>query len=168
MEKYKFRNYDKKFPLLYRREKYQIEKVLPKEVYIEHIGSTSVVGLRGKGLIDIIIGVSKSKINKIKIILIKSGYGFIPDAGNKNRLFFIKDYISKGKTRRVHLHLVEYGSKEWFGPIAVRDYLRTNKKEHQRYEKIKRKAVKIAKGGGEKYRKAKNKYLQKLTIEALN
>ncbi len=98
----------------------------------------------------------------------KSGYKFMPNDGNKNRLFFIKDYVSKGKTKRVHLHLVKYRSKEWFGPIAVRDYLRTNKKELQRYEKIKRKAVKIAKGEGEKYRKVKNNYLQKLTIEALN
>ncbi len=48
MEKYKFRNYNKKFPLLYRREKYKIEKILPKDAHIEHIGSTSVVGLEVK------------------------------------------------------------------------------------------------------------------------
>jgi len=167
MDKYKFRSYNKNSPSLYRREKNKLNVTLPKSIYIEHIGSSAVPGLGGKGLIDILMGASKSKIKKIKIILKKAGYEFRPNTGNKNRLFFRRDYTSKGKTRRVHIHIVPYKSKEWLEPIAVRDYLRNNKEEIRKYEEVKRKAVKLAKGDGEKYREAKDKYLKTLTKKAL-
>lgn len=155
MEKYKFRSYSKKFPLLFRREKLRLMNILPKGIQIEHIGSTAVPGLRGKGLIDIIIGIPKNKLSRIKNPLEKAGYEFRPNAGDKNRLFFRKDYSFRGKIRRIHIHLTKCISKDWLETIAVRDYLRNNKREAKRYEKIKRRAIKIAKGDGAKYRKSK-------------
>lgn len=167
MKKYKFGPYNKKFPLLFRREKLKLINILPKGIQIEHIGSTAVPGLRGKGLIDIIIGVPKNKLSRIKSYLEKAGYEFRPNAGDKNRLFFRKDYSFRGKIRRIHIHLTQYLSKDWLETIAVRDYLRNNKREAKRYEKIKRKAIKIAKGDGAKYRKSKKNYLRRLTEKAL-
>ncbi len=167
MGKYKLRLYNKDSPKLYKREETKLKKILPKNTNIEHIGSSAVVGLRGKGLIDIIIAVPKRKISKIKIILEKGEYEFRPNSGDKERLFFRRDYTSNGKTRRVHLHLTHYPSKTWLGTRAVRDYLRTHKEEAREYEEVKRKAVKKAKGNGETYRKVKNKYLKLLTKKAL-
>ena len=167
MEKYKFRPYNKDYPKLYERELRKLRNILPKNFLIEHVGSTAVLGLRGKGLIDILIAVPKSKINSTKRLLEKSNYEFRPNAGDKHRLFFRRDYISNNKTRRVHVHLTRYLSKPWCEMIAVRDYLRLNKKEAFRYEVVKRKAVKVAKGEGEIYRKYKSKYLASLSKKAL-
>ena len=51
MEKYKFRKYDPKFGELFKREKAKLKKIIPG-IKIEHIGSTAVPSLGGKGIID--------------------------------------------------------------------------------------------------------------------
>ena len=51
-------DYHPRWPIIYEEEKKQIEKKIGhKIVKIEHIGSTSVHGLGGKPIIDIITGV---------------------------------------------------------------------------------------------------------------
>lgn len=50
-QKYKFRKYDPKYPLLYKRERMKLRRILGKSPKIEHVGSTAVPGLGGKGLL---------------------------------------------------------------------------------------------------------------------
>jgi GrpB-like predicted nucleotidyltransferase (UPF0157 family) len=166
MEKYKFRPYNKNFPLLYKRESAKLKKLLPRVAKVEHVGSTAVKGLRGKGLIDIVIAVPKKSIFSVKNLLEKGGYEFRPGAGDKDRLFFRRDYPSRGKERRVHLHLTFFNSKDFIEMIAVRNYLRVYKSESKKYECVKRKAVKKAEGQGKIYRKLKDRYLKQLTKRA--
>lgn len=160
MEKYVFREYNKKFPELFKREKYKLKKILPK-AKIEHIGSTSVKSLGGKGIIDIIVGVSKNKISSTKNKLIKNKYNFKPKAGDKDRLFFERDYKYKN-IRRVHLQLTYLNSKTWKNAIKIRNKLKENKEISKQYEKTKKQAIKIAEGDGRKYRKNKGKFLKSL------
>ncbi|MEA3329527.1 MAG: GrpB family protein [Nanoarchaeota archaeon] len=65
-QKYKYRKYDKKYPELFRREKSKLRKILGKKPEITHVGSTAIPGLGGKGVIDILISVSKKQIIKTK------------------------------------------------------------------------------------------------------
>ena len=166
MEKYHFRKYDKKFPKLFQVEKARLKKIIVS-AKIEHVGSTAVQGLRGKGVIDIAVSVNKKDIHKVKNKLIKGKYVFLPRAGEKDRLFFERDYNYNGKTRRVHVHLTNQKSNIWKSMMAVRDYLREHPEEIDKYEKIKREGVKTCKGKGKIYRKHKNKYLNNLTKKAL-
>jgi len=168
MEKYEFRKQDKNFVLLYRRELTKLRKILPRRASIEHIGSSAVKGLGGKGLIDVVIAVPERGIGSAKNLLVKGGYKFIPDAGDKERLFFFRDYASKRGKRRVHLHLTPHNSKTFIGMVALRDYLIAHKDEARKYEEVKRKAVKIAKGNGKEYRRLKDQYLKRLTEKAVN
>lgn len=167
MEKYKFRKYNEHFPLLYKKEWAKLKKILPRYAKIEHVGSSAVTGLGGKGLIDIVIGVPKKRINFSKNLLENGGYEFRPDAGDKERMFFRRDYISKGKQRRVHLHLTFYNSKDLTEMVAFRDHLRANSDEARKYEELKRKALKKAKGNGKIYVKLKTPYLKRLTKKAI-
>jgi len=167
MEKYRFRRYGKDLPILYRRDLVALKKVIPKYASVEHVGSTAVKGLGGKGIIDIVIAVPKARISKAKGLLEAVGYEFRPDAGDKDRLFFKKDYVSRGKVRRIHLHLTYYNSKAFIEMVAVRDYLIMHKGEARKYEEIKRKAVKKAEGDGKVYKKLKNQYLKRLTRKAI-
>jgi len=161
MEKYKFRKYNKKFPDMFRKEKAKLKNILSK-ANIEHIGSTSIPNVGGKGIIDIMVSVPKKEINKIKKQLQREGYILKPKAGDKDRIFFEKDYKYNGKIRRVHLHLTTNNSNVWKNAIQFRDYLIEDKGERKRYETIKMKAVKISKGEGKVYRKYKEKFFKEV------
>jgi GrpB-like predicted nucleotidyltransferase (UPF0157 family) len=165
MQKYKFRPYNLKFLALYYREKAKLKKILPT-AKIDHVGSTAVPELGGKGLIDILITVKKKDIAKTKKSLEKNNYKY-KHIKDKERLFFQKDYKYKGKVRRVHIHLTFHNSYTWKSHIALRDYLRKYKKEAREYAKIKKQAVSAAKGEGKVYRKYKDNFLKKLTKKAL-
>ena len=71
-----------------------------------------------------------------------------------------------GKERRIHIHLT-LNNKFWKSFIAFRDYLRNHDNSRDKYAKIKKEAVKHAKGEGKKYRQYKDKFLEKLSKEAL-
>lgn len=167
MEKYRFRPYSKNFPLLYRKELAKLRRILPKNTIVEHVGSTAVKGLKGKGLIDIVIAVPKKNLKPVKILLEKGRYEFRPGAGTKERLFFRRDYVSKGKERRIHLHLTFYKSRDFVEMVAVRDYLRSHKDESRKYEELKRIAAKKAKGDGKVYVRLKTPYVMRLTKKAV-
>ncbi len=164
MEKYKFREYDKKFQELFKREKTKLRKIMPNS-QIEHIGSTAVKGLGGKGIIDILIAVPNEQINKVKNKLIKNKYKFGLTAGDKNRLFFEKDYKYNGGIRRVHIQLTSNNSNVWKKSIYFRDYLIKNKKEAKRYETMKLNAAKICEGEGKIYKEYKEKFFKELDKE---
>lgn len=162
MKKYAFREYNKDYISYFKKEELRLKKISPS-VKIEHIGSTSVPGLGGKGIVDVLIGANKKDMPKIKDRLQEEGYIFNPKAGDKNRLFFEKDYETLMKKRRVHLQLTSFNSKVWKDTLKVRDILRKNVSLRDKYAKIKKEAVKCAKGEGKKYREYKNNFLINLT-----
>jgi len=63
LKKYSFNKYSRKYKQFFNREKIKLKKIFPK-AEIEHIGSTAVFGLGGKGIIDIAISVPKNQIQK--------------------------------------------------------------------------------------------------------
>ena len=159
MKKYVFRRYSSEYQKFYKLEKMRLRKVL-KSAKIEHVGSTALAGLGGKGILDILIGVPKNKIRKIKEKLEDAGYEFRKSAGTPDRLFFRKDYSYKKSKRRVHLHLTAVNSKDWKDLISFRDYLKRHPEAVQQYEHIKKEAVRKAHGEGEIYRKHKQKFIK--------
>ncbi len=66
----------------------------------------------------------------------------------------------------MHVHLV-LSQKFWNSFIVVRDYLRNHNKERKEYARIKKEAVKHAKGEGKKYRRYKESFLEKVLRLAL-
>ena len=160
MNKYKFRNYSKKYPKLFEKEKQRLRKFLPKIVKMEHIGSTSVPNLKGKGIIDILIAIEKNNFNKVKEKLLEKGYIIIPHAGDKGRISFKKFYGILRK-RRVHIHLTFLNSKTWKETLKFKNNLLKNPELRKRYSEIKKQAVKKAKGKGQVYRDLKNNFMKK-------
>lgn len=160
-KKYVFLPYSPKYPSMFLNEKKKIEKVLGKNIRIEHVGSTSIPNLGGKGIIDIAIKSPKNKFSQLTKRLEKIGYRYNPaHPGDSRRRFLEKITNYSGKERRVHVHLCL--SQKYFNSFIIfRDYLKTNKKECERYAEIKKAAVKHAKGEGKKYREYKNKFLEK-------
>ncbi len=162
IEKYKFKPYDPKFKKLFVVEKRRIKKILPYAISIEHFGSTSVPGLGGKGIVDIIILVPQKYFQSSRKKLVENGYRFSEVGSHEERLFFDKNYKYRGKTRRVHIHLTFEGSNHFEDALVVREILKSDLKVRRDYVKLKKQASKLCKGDGKFYRSYKNPFLSGL------
>ena len=166
LKKYSFNKHSEKYKQLFNKEKSKLKKIFPR-AKIEHVGSSSVNGLGGKGIIDVAISVPKKEIRNTIKQLERNGYDFRPTGGDKERSFFQKIIKFKENERRVHIQLTHSNSKTWKSMLAVRDYLRKNPKAIKEYELVKKEAIKYAKGEGKKYREYKKSFLQKIEKWAL-
>ena len=114
MQKYIFKKYNPEFKDFFILEEGKINKVLSDfGIKVEHIGSTAIPGLGGKGIIDILIGSLPSDLLKIKVKLENWSYEFREKASYPDRLFFRIDYPYVTENRRVHIHLLEFNGEEW-------------------------------------------------------
>lgn len=165
-KKYSFKEYNSSYPKLFEKEKQRILKIIPYSE-IEHVGSTSIPGLGGKPIVDLMIVVPKKGIDSARCILEKNNY-FHPEKGSeKDRIFFQKDYGFLFWKRRVHVHLTYKNSLPYLRAISFREYMKRNLKEVKEYARIKKKGAELAKGNGQKYRDYKNNFLEKITKKAL-
>lgn len=162
MKKYVFKPYHENFPKLFNDERKRIAALLGTGAIIEHIGSTAVPGLGGKGIIDIAIAVKKENLSKVSQQLQSLGYEFRPTFSTPDRLYFIiyLPDIEEG-TRRYHVHLTYPENHEWKEFLSFRDYLRRHPEATQEYAKLKQKAAQEANHEGEQYRKLKKPMFEK-------
>jgi GrpB-like predicted nucleotidyltransferase (UPF0157 family) len=163
MSKYTFKPYNNLFPALFINEKERIACRLPQNVLIEHVGSTAVPGLGGKGIIDIAVAVDKSVMDSSKTTLQELGYEFRPSFSTPDRFYFII-YLPDPEEdrRRYHIHLTYPESKEWAELIGFRDYLLSNPETIKEYTELKKRAALEADQDGEKYRKIKAPIFEKI------
>lgn len=164
MKKYVFKPYNQIFPELFQKEKKRISHHIKGQ--IEHIGSTAVPGLGGKGIIDIAIAVDKKDMEEVSNQLQALGYQFRPKFSTPDRLYFII-YLPdpEEETRRYHIHLTYPENKEWEDFLNFRDGLRSNQKQMLEYAELKQKAASEAEGEGEKYRKMKEPIFKKSIVQ---
>lgn len=167
MQKYVFRKYIPEYRAFFTSEKRKIAKALGSTAKIEHVGSTAIPNLGGKGILDIAVGVSKSKFAEAKRKLEKTGYEFREKASYPERLFFRIDYPYKNRKRRIHIHLTKFNGQDWKEMIGFRNYFLKHPDAVEQYVKIKKEGVKKALGDGEKYRKHKEKFIQNILRKAL-
>lgn len=163
MKKYVFKPYSKIFPELFEKEKQRILAHVKTALLIEHIGSTAVPGLGGKGIIDIAIAVNKTCMESTSKQLQDLGYEYRPSFSTPDRLYFII-YLpdQEEENRRYHIHLTYPENNEWKEFIGFRDYLRHHPEELQEYANLKEQAAFEANHEGERYRKVKEPMFEKI------
>lgn len=162
--KYVFKKYDPYFPKLFLEEKERLGKALGEKVFIEHVGSTAVPGLGGKGIVDIAIGVEKNLFSKTWKSLKDLGYEFKPNAGTEKRLFF----QTKRENQVYHIHLTDISVDEWKRMLAFRNYLKTHPKEAKEYAEAKMKAAKESGQDKDTYMKIKEPVISRILNNALS
>ena len=162
MKKYVFKPSSKIFPELFRKEKERIASVLKDALAIEHVGSTAIPGLGGKGIIDIAIAVKKEEMDSAIKKLQSLGYEYRPTFSTPDRAYFII-YLPdpEEETRRYHIHLSYPESNDWKDLIGFRDYLREHPEEVLEYTEMKKKAALETDQDGTKYRKLKEPMFKK-------
>lgn len=165
MKKYVFKPYSDKFPALFDWEKKRILAVLDG-FSVEHVGSTAVPGLGGKGIIDIAIGAKREEFEHVKTALVGLGYEFRPSFSTPERLYFVLFLPDEEEgMRRYHVHVVEPEGAEWRQLVGFRDYLRLHPEVAQEYAEIKKAAALEADEDGKKYRQLKERAFKKFTRE---
>ncbi len=168
MKKYEYKPYNTAFPKLFEKEKERLSKYLLGKYKIEHIGSTAVPGLGGKGIIDIMIAVPKDQMEIISQQAQKAGYIFRPLASTETRLFLRTEYPEDfSKENAYHLHVTFLESADWREAIAFRDYLITHPEVLNRYSEVKSKAAQEANENTDKYKSIKGTVLKEIIQKAL-
>lgn len=103
---------------------------------IRHVGSTSVIGLAAKPVLDIdIVMADDNDLEKIREILEKHGYYFRGDLGIEGRFAF--GYGSSSFMRH-HLYVVKPQAQSYLDHIALREGLRADQNAITLYTQTKR------------------------------
>ncbi len=130
--------YDPSWPEIFAGEAWAIRQALGNVLIgIEHVGSTSVLGLASKPVIDIVVSVTLLAAGTAAIPALEAlGYNCRGENGIPGRLFFRKGLVEFKRTH--HLHLVEAGHEQWHSMLLFRDRLRSHPGDARRYEELKR------------------------------
>lgn len=131
---------------------------------IEHVGSTSVIGLSAKPIIDIDVVINdKSMLNDVICALGGIGYRHEGDLGVEGREAF--KYDGKDHLQRHHLYVCTKDSKELKRHIAFRDYLRSHPDTVREYSRIKEEGAAMYPQDIDGYIKHKSPFIEKIYKE---
>lgn len=140
------------------------EKQILKDIFgelalrIEHIGSTSVEGLKAKPIVDIAVAINNfNDIEKIKTRL-ESTY-ILKENSHSDEILLIKE---DSEITYFLIHVMRIDSKRYKDTIAFRDYIRNNYETMKQYENLKIElAIKYA-DDRKMYTKSKNDFIQEI------
>jgi len=157
------KEYDKRWPTLFKQEKNRLLSLFGSPLVIEHIGSTAIIGLSAKPTIDILLETPKN-LTRSQIINMMEQNGYIHMKEQKRHLMFVKGYTLEGLDEEsFHIHI---GSKdqEWlWDRLYFRDYLNENQVEAKRYELLKKELAAKYKYDRDGYTDSKSDYIERIT-----
>lgn len=156
------------FSQQFMKEKHRLEKVLGSGVQIEHVGSTAVPGLGGKGIIDILIGtVGGTSLTEIADKLVSAGY--FPDLDNDigNERIFLASREHDSTLGDYHLHVVHQGSAQWAEFVVFRDGLRADSMLRDEYDSLKQRLLQETHGDRRQYKQQKSAFIQHVLEQSM-
>lgn len=106
-------------------------------ISFEHVGSTSVVGLWAKPVIDIDIVIDDGKLPAIIEMLATIGYVHRGDLGIIGREAFGYNGEEKANLMKHHLYVCHKDSEEMRKHIALREYLKNSPEYCEKYSNVK-------------------------------
>jgi GrpB-like predicted nucleotidyltransferase (UPF0157 family) len=131
-------DYDPAWPALFEREAARVRSILGDRVRrLEHVGSTSVLGLAAKPIIDMVLAVPDSSDEPSYVPLMEAA-GYVVRIREPE---WFEHRVFKGPDTNVNLHTFTEGSPEIDRMVAFRDWLRSHDDERDLYERTKRDLV---------------------------
>ncbi|ASS50064.1 MAG: hypothetical protein A3D31_10860 [Candidatus Fluviicola riflensis] len=184
-----FSLYSTKWPLDFQERAETIRQAVGNlPITIDHIGSTSVVGLGAKPIIDILIGVEKEEdLDQLIRPMMVYGYTYFKKYEQEmpyRRLFVLlkpltelqpptiidlDDDYNSGElfTPVVNVHAIVKDTHHWTRHIAFRDFLREHPDVTKRYHQLKEQLSQQEFAHHLEYNNAKNNFVKELEQEAL-
>ena len=158
--------YDPAWPTRFEIERQRIQETLRQWLIgpVEHVGSTAVVSLAAKPVIDIIAAVETLENSRPAIKAAETlGYCYAP-----YRIESMHWFCKPSPAFRTHhLHLVPLDSERWVQSLAFRDYLRAHADIAADYEALKRSLAEKYEFDREAYTEAKGPFVTQVTGRAL-
>lgn len=131
--------YDKKWKEEFNKTKSEIIQYTNlKPNQIEHIGSTSINGIRAKPIIDILIGVDNlTALDKTFFKALQNAGFYRLKVERPNEIVCAKFTDETFEIKTHFIHLVELEKEKWNQMLFFRNYLNTNQDVKEQYEKLK-------------------------------
>ncbi|KKP68203.1 MAG: hypothetical protein UR66_C0007G0010 [Candidatus Moranbacteria bacterium GW2011_GWE1_35_17] len=164
--KYYLQNYDPNWIKKFDEIKLLLESLFgDKALKIEHIGSTSIFGMKAKPVIDVLVIVEKIEDfleQRERMTLL--GYQWGEDYIAPNTQIFFKMANDKSKTENIHI--CERNSLKEKQFLIMRDFFRTFPSKAKEYSILKEKNHALYPEDYPAYREAKSSFLEKMEQEA--
>ncbi|MBN6206807.1 GrpB family protein [Ralstonia pickettii] len=157
--------FNKEWAVLFEEEAEKIKYIFGENlISIDHIGSTSVAGLKAKPIIDIMPVVKNIYlVDQNNEEMQKLGYEPMGEFGIAGRRYF-----RKGQEKRTHhVHIFQEGSPDIKRHIAFRDYLRAHPNLRDRYGALKSKLAEQFPFDKESYINGKDALVKEIEAQAL-
>jgi len=115
---------------------------------VEHIGSTAVAGLPGKGIVDLGTEADPADIPAITAAMYELGFGAQPgpDPWPATRPMHVGSVIDRGVEYRIHFHVHPRGTGDLAKDLRFRDALRADPSLLEGYARVKQEIVDRAGG----------------------
>lgn len=166
--------YDRRWPESFRREREHLRSCLPIDLLgrIEHFGSTAVLGLAAKPIVDMLVEVTDLQATRDRIApaLESQGYDYFwrPTHGDDGPPFyawFIKRNPGTG-ARTHHIHMVEAHFAEHWDRLLFRDYLIEHPEVAKEYEGLKFRLASVSSHDRVAYTRGKTEFIVGITERA--
>lgn len=128
--------YDARWPRLFDATASELRRALGgAALEIHHVGSTAVVGLAAKPILDILVTIPDFQLGRsMADLLAGAGYEYRPDEDIPDRHFFRRH---RGTARTHHVSLAEPDSTHVVATLRFRDALREDAALAGQYERLK-------------------------------
>ena len=152
---------------VFTRVKNKLALVIADSSQIHHVGSTAVLGLDGKNILDILISAKDSEhMNELRDKLVAIGYFPSLNPSSRQEYIFLASRQEETGEGDIHIHLAVANTETHDDFLIIRDYLRSHNDEANQYSKIKYQYVKQANYDRSAYKKLKAAYVDKLLQRA--
>lgn len=147
----------------YREEEARLREALEGvAVDIQHFGSTAILGIRAKPILDIIAGVRRmDDVFERREQLRALGYEYVPGAGVPGHHVF-----GKNQPRTHLLHVVEHGGRDWTENLWFRDRLRADPALAAEYDALKARLAEAHANDRAGYTAEKSAFVQRIREQA--
>lgn len=158
-------NHEKEWEFEAQRTISRLHKILGSVARdIQHVGSTSILTIKAKPIIDIAVAVDNFKdVLALEAEFNNYGFYYRPNVNLKDQLLFAcgSYYDGRGDIQTHFIHVVLKNSMEWINYINFRDYLNKMPKVAKAYEdlKISLAAATPVDKGREQYLKGKHDFI---------
>lgn len=164
--KYTLQEYDLNWQNKFDEIKIHLSHVFKKKaIKIEHVGSTSIVGMKAKSLIDILVVIKKiESFDEEKEKMISAGYEWGDEYIGPNTLIFYK--IAKDGSKTENIHVCEQGSCHEKRFLVMRAFFRAFPEKAKEYSELKEKNFNLYQDNYPAYREAKDAFLGRIELES--
>jgi GrpB-like predicted nucleotidyltransferase (UPF0157 family) len=133
-------------------------------IRVEHIGSTSVPGCSGKGIIDLAVLYPMGSLSIARDVLDQLGFQHQggPEPFPESRPMRVACIKYDKRLFRIHAHVIESGSSEHYELLSFRNILRTSNSLRDKYEQEKRQILNSGVCNSIEYSKVKGRFVREV------